>query len=413
MTLAYNRPEGSMDLSEVLQSIGRTQADMARGTSLSKTAANAIVQHDRWPRRRTGEVRKRVAMWFRENGANPAQLRSLMPSPANKLPPPGLQPGEGVSPATAVATTHEEEDSMLLRNAVLTPAAKKLFGLRRSPFVDDIQTRDDVFLSRGYYGARAALQDAALNHGFVALVGESGSGKSTVVEEFEEEQRERAGAQQEIVVIKPYTLAMEEDDNRGKTLKAGQIAEAVLRTLAPGIPVKSRPEAYFAQIHEALRAGYRAGSRHLLVIEEAHCMPTPTLKHLKRFLELKDGRARLIGVALIGQPELERRLSERDERVREVVQRCEIVRMEALDDELETYIAHKFGRVGAKPESVFEADAYEAIRARLQRIPRGGTPADAVSLCYPLVVNNLVTRAMNEAAETGFDRVSAEILGGC
>ena len=41
----------------------------------------------------------------------------------------------------------------------------------------------------------------------------------------------------------------------------------------------------------------------LLVIEEAHCLPTATLKHLKRFLELKDGMQRLIGVALIAQPD--------------------------------------------------------------------------------------------------------------
>ncbi len=42
----------------------------------------------------------------------------------------------------------------------------------------------------------------------------------------------------------------------------------------------------------------------LLVIEEAHGLPTATLKHLKRFFELEDGFKKLLGIVLIGQTEL-------------------------------------------------------------------------------------------------------------
>ena len=130
-------------------------------------------------------------------------------------------------------------------------------------------------------------------------------------------------------------------------------------------------------------------------------------------IELKDGMQRLVGVALIGQPELRDRLSSQNADVREVAQRCEVVELEPLDAELEGYLRHKFARFDLKYEDVFAPDAADAIRARLVHIPRGGKPTDARSECYPLVVNNLVCRAMNKAALAGWDKVDAQVIAGC
>ena len=57
--------------------------------------------------------------------------------------------------------------------------------------------------------------------------------------------------------------------------------------------------------------------------------------------------------------------------------------------------------------------AFDAMRARLIYRPRGGKPTDARSLCYPLVVNNLVCRAMNAAASAGWPQVDAQVIAGC
>jgi type II secretory pathway predicted ATPase ExeA len=46
-------------------------------------------------------------------------------------------------------------------------------------------------------------------------------------------------------------------------------------------------------------------------------------------------------------------------------------------------------------------------------MPRGGKAGDARSICYPLVVNNLVCRAMNAATKVGFDKVDATVIAGC
>ena len=67
----------------------------------------------------------------------------------------------------------------------------------------------------------------------------------------------------------------------------------------------------------------------------------------------------------------------------------------------------------ARIDDVLAADACDALRARLISLPRGGKPGDARSLCYPLVVNNLVTRAMNAAAAAGWPKVDAQVIGGC
>ena len=299
---------------------------------------------------------------------------------------------------------------MLLQNAALTPEARAHFALPRNPFVDDVQSCDDVFQTASVRYVRASLLDAALHHGFVGIVGESGAGKSTLAEDLEERIRAEG---REIVVVRPYVLAMEENDNKGKTLKSGQIAEAVIRALDPQAPVRSSPEARFRQVHELLRASARAGRRHLLLIEEAHCLPTATLKHLKRWLEVKDGLRRLIGVALIGQPELATRLTNGGAELREVAQRCELVELGPLDADLEGYLRHKFARFELKYEDVMAPDAADAIRARLIHLPRGAKPTEARSICYPLVVNNLVCRAMNAACRAGWPQVDAQVIAGC
>ncbi|MDR1850131.1 MAG: AAA family ATPase [Zoogloeaceae bacterium] len=314
----------------------------------------------------------------------------------------------GASPEAA--TNQPQEDSMLLRSESLTQAAKKQFGLVRNPFADDIHCRADVFVSPALRYCRAALFDAALNHGFIALIGESGSGKSTLAEELEQKILDEGRS---VIIIRPYVLAMEENDTKGKTLKSSAIAEAIIRSLDPSASPRRTADARFRQVHELLKASRAAGNSHLILIEEAHCLPIPTLKHLKRFLELKQGLSRLLGVALIGQPELALKLSEHKPEVREVAQRCELIQVPPLDGDLEGYLAHKFDRAGAKSADALAPDAIDAIRARLIRVPRGGKAADAESLCYPLVVGNLVTRALNAAAAAGWPKVDAQVIGGC
>ncbi|MDR5610767.1 MAG: helix-turn-helix domain-containing protein [Arsenophonus sp.] len=146
----------------------------------------------------------------------------------------------------------------------------------------------------------------------------------------------------------------------------------------------------------------------VVVIEEAHCLPIPTLKHLKRFFELEDGIKKLLSIVLLGQPELSEKLSERLSAVREVVQRCEVIDLPPLDEHLTDFLDFKFKRVGGDTSKVLGPDAIPALRQRLSWLrPKKDTP---VSLLYPLAIGNLVTAAMNLAAQNAIPVIDANII---
>ncbi len=403
-------------LNSLLNKLGLMQSDVAKASGLSRSTVSRMVRDDEWPQRRAVQVRDVVLALLVKHGAKPGQLR-LLPKvkessptpPLNKLAPAGLQPAEA-APEAPLLTETPKEDPMLLQNEALTPEARKHFGLTRNPFVDDVQSCADVHQTQNVANVRAALLDAALNHGFIGVVGESGSGKSTLAEDLEE--RVKAD-KRDIVIIRPYVLAMEANDNAGKTLKSSQIAEAIAHALDPRLKVKSSAQARFTQVHELLKASRNTGTRHLLLIEEAHCLPTATLKHLKRFLELKDGMRRTLGVALVAQPELLRLLNSNNHEVREVMQRCELVTLPPLDQDLEGYLRHKLRHTDGTFDDVFAKDAMDAIRQRLIYVPRDGKAKDAQSQCYPLMVNNLVCRAMNAATKAGWPTVDAQVIAKC
>lgn len=291
---------------------------------------------------------------------------------------------------------------MLLRKQSLTPAARRHFNLVRDPFADPAEA-DDVFMSPDIRYVREAMYQVARHGGFLATIGESGAGKSTLREELVDRlQRE----EQAVIVIQPYVLASEGTDMVGKTLRSHHIAESIMAAVAPLAKPKSSPEARFRQLHESLRDSARAGHAHVLIIEEAHSLPLPTLKHLKRFRELKDGLRPLLSVILIGQPELALKLSEHNPEVREVVQRIEIVTLPALDKDLETYLTHRFRRAGTALDKVLAKNALDALRAKLTPTRTSGT------LLYPLAVHNALTAAMNRAAELCAPVVDADIVRG-
>lgn len=397
-----------MSTSALLKALGIPQSDLCRATGLSSSAVSRICAYGEWPAFGADQAFMRIKTYLHGRGLTEEQLQAVCASLEKKSASARSHRAKAFSEAPTETETKEEP--MLLQNQALTPEARKHFKLPRNPFVDDVQSPDDVFQSPSVRYVRATLLDAAQHHGFVAIVGESGAGKTTLAEDLEE--RIKAD-KRDVLVIRPYVLAMESNDQKGKTLKSSHIAEAIAYALDPQLKVKSSPQARFQQVHDLLKASRRSGRRHLLVIEEAHCLPLATLKHLKRFLELKDGMQRLIGVALIGQPELRERLGSQNSEVREVMQRCEVVELEPLDSELEAYLKHKFARFDLNYEDVLAPDAADAIRARLIHVPRGGKPADARSLCFPLVVNNLVCKAMNAAQRAGWPQVDAQVIGGC
>lgn len=136
---------------------------------------------------------------------------------------------------------------MLLRKQTLTQQARKHFALFQDPFGDDtMQGADDVFTTPDIRYVREYLWTAAKFGGFAAVVGESGAGKSTLRRDLIERIKQE---NEQVIVIEPYILGMEDNDRKGKTLKAGSIAEAIITTVAPMEKPRMSPEARYAQLH--------------------------------------------------------------------------------------------------------------------------------------------------------------------
>ncbi|KVN76059.1 hypothetical protein WL05_01945 [Burkholderia ubonensis] len=398
-------------LKNVLQRAALKQADLAEHLNLSQAAVAQIVNHGVWPRSLDElDLQERILDYLQQHGVLDADSSVFgevkVDGPhdvlADTTDRPVSQPNSN--------TDFNQEDSMLLRKQVLAPAARKHFGLFRDPFADDVQSHEDMFVSPDIRYVREAMFQTAKHGGLLAVVSESGGGKTTLMRDLDDRVvREN----HPIIVIKPYVLAMEDNDQKGKTLKATHIAEAIMAAVAPLEKVKSSPEARFAQLHKALKESHTAGYRHCLVIDEAHALPVATLKHLKRFFELEMGFKKLLSIILIGQPELKVKLSERNQDVREVVQRCEMVELAPLDGaRLDEYLSFKFGRLDKPVGDVIDASGINALRGRLTMTSTRRDRAETVSLLYPLAIGNLLTAAMNLAAGLGVPVVTADVIKG-
>ena len=395
-----------LKLKNVLQAVGRKQSDLAEHLGLSQASVAQIVNHGEWPKSLDEtDLQESIIRYLQAHGAADGDIDSVF----EEVSEPRANAARSVSPSKT-ATESNQEESMLLRKQALFPATRKHFNLFRDPFGDDaIQSHEDMYVSPDIRYVREAMLQTAKHGGLLAVVAESGAGKTTLMRDLEDRILRET---QPILLIKPYVLGMEDNDQKGKTLKATHIAEALMAAVAPLEKPKSSPEARFAQLHKALKESHAAGFRHCLVIDEAHALPIPTIKHLKRFFELELGFKKLLSIILIGQPELKTKLSERDAAVREVVQRCEMVELAPLEGgRLDEYLKFKFERMSKPVSEVIDASGIDALRAKLTVATRRDRP-ETVSLLYPLAVGNLLTACMNLAADLGVPLVNADVVRG-
>lgn len=373
-----------------------------KGKPLSHTAAARMIVQNEWPALTPrAEIIRQTREFLFAHGV-PAEVIAtafeLDPDDTHKFAhPKGCHTGQH-------GRAHQP-DIDPVETEMLTPQAKKQFSLFRDPFTDDVQGPEDVFLSADQRYIREAMFATARHGGFIAVVGESGSGKTTLRRDMLDRiQREALP----VVAIQPRSFDK-------STLTASAICHSIIDDLRPGEKVPRSLEAQARLVEKMLINSSRAGNSHVLVIEEAHDLNVSTLKYLKRFWEMEDGFKKLIGIILVGQPELKDRLDERHNyEAREVIRRCEIAELMPLDNVLEDYLRMKFKRVGADFSAIFAPDAIEGMRTSaklvIQTRDRTGRVSKSFSNIYPLTVNRFVIRALNQAAEVGESRITAELV---
>ena len=242
-----------------------------------------------------------------------------------------------------------------------------------------------------------AINYAVKHPTILAVVGESGSGKSTLFNYARDRLlKEHSGLR----LIVPACIDK-------KTLTAEAIVDSIILDLDKYAKIPRTREARTRMARKLLMDSSANGAKHLLMIEEAHDLSMATLKQLKRFFEIGEGMKRVLSILLIGQPELKEKLNVRaNYDAREFINRCEIDVLHPLDKHLEKYCEVRMARLSLPLTAVFDKDAFDAIRVRLTSKQAGVN----LSQVYPLIVNGLVTKAMNACAEIGVPRVNAAIV---
>lgn len=348
-----------------------------------------------------GPEAERVRRWLRENGRGvddiwePAEgrLRERHKDIGREI-----RKGLGLTWHALAPGDPDRVESPHKEAVMLTFGTMTYFKLRRNPFLNEVNEPRDIFLSEDHVYIKEMMLEAARYNGFVAVYGEVGCGKSTMRRAVYRELVESG-----IQVIFPVIL------DKSK-ITASSLLDAIIMDVSEESP-KRTMEAKSRQALKLLMNRKRSGLRQVLMIEEAHLMSIPAVKHLKQIWEMEDGYERLIGVVLIGQSELGARLDEsRYPQLREVIRRVTAAEIVGLSErDVARYLQHKFERVNIRPETVFAEDAFHAVARRLARINGNGR---SVSTAYPLTINNLAARAMNLAAETGEPSVTAALVMG-
>lgn len=408
-----------LKLKRVLHHADLRQSHLAHHCEVSDATICLLINNGKWPIRIKREsIEPKIVSFLRVAGIAEKEIETcfevLTPIEQEmlrqevKTPAGSHQRGHTTHTASAsqgADKDQQEDEPMLLRKQSLTPDAKKTFGIFRCPF-GEVTSAEEVFISKEIRYVREALWHAAKFGGMYAIAGESGSGKSTIRRDLHDRvQRENAL----IKLIEPSVVCMEQDDMRGKTLRTSHIIEAIMAEIAPLESLKRSPEARYRQMERALRESSHAGYSHLVIIEEAHCIPLTTLKHLKRLYEIEDGFRRPLGIVLIGQTELAMKLDERNPMVREVVQRCELITLRPLGEDLKPYVASRFKHVGIELSSIMDDAAIEGLRDKLTS-GRGRPGQGGYSLLYPLAIGNVLIAAMNAAAEYGIPKITADLI---
>jgi len=228
------------------------------------------------------------------------------------------------------------------------------YGFTKEPF-HITPDPEFFFMSPSHKEALAAVvYGVEKGLGFVAMTGEVGTGKTTILRAYLERIRRTR--------IRPIFMF-----NPNVTFEA--LLVHLLREM--GIDGRGKSERWM--LHYLMRAlVHEVGKdrRVVLIIDEAQHMPNQTLEKLRLISNLETMDYKLMQIVLVGQPELDVKLS--DYTMRQIRQRVAVrAKLRALTPkECIEYIKHRAAHAGADPESVFTPAAMKAIVKASEGYPR-------------------------------------------
>ena len=235
--------------------------------------------------------------------------------------------------------------------------SERPFSITPDPRYLYLSARHAEALAHLLYGVRE-------NGGFTQLTGEVGTGKTMLVRCL----LERLPEQTDTAIIL---------DPPGARIEFLQAIGRELRVRTPRWA--NSPSALGAALNRKLLRTYGAGRRTVLIVDEAQALGPGLLEQVRRLTNLETARHKLLGIVLVGQPELHETLARPELRqlAQRITARCHLGPLSRA--ETGEYLQHRLKVAGAGRE-IFSSRA----RRLLYRISRG----------IPRIINVVADRAL-------------------
>jgi general secretion pathway protein A len=243
------------------------------------------------------------------------------------------------------------------------------YGIKEQPFGVTPDPRF-LYLSAAHREALASLYyGIEANRGFLGLIAKPGMGKTTILFHLLEKFRTTA-----------HTAFIFQTQCNSREF---------LRFLLSELGYEGDTQD-FVRLHEEfnrrLLQEARAGKRMIVVIDEAQNLSAEVLETVRLLSDFETPRAKLMHIILAGQPQLADKLASPS--LAQLRQRVSILHgLEPLPSwEVKSYIEHRLKIAGYTGDPIFVPEAYEAIAAFSQGIPRNVNNFcfSALSLAYAL-----------------------------
>lgn len=264
-------------------------------------------------------------------------------------------------------------------------AYEAFFGLQENPFS---LTPDPRYLYRTRHAhetLRQLTRGILARKGLILLSGEVGTGKTTLLNSALQVLRDNPGAGNKTrtaVLVHP-------------TLTREEFVEAVLTDFQVPFEATRKPRR-LQILSDMLLEVRRHGGIAVLAIDEAQLLSADLLEEIRNFANMGFGNDELLQIILCGQPEIEGKFASSAffSLQQLVTVRCVTSPLTLLDTR--EYIQHRMKLAGAKSDSIFTADAANAVHHHSQGIPR--------------LINLLCSHALANAGSLGAFHITARMI---
>lgn len=243
---------------------------------------------------------------------------------------------------------------------------EQFYGLNQNPF-NVTPNPEFIFLGRHHREALAQLlYGVREKKGFIVITGEVGTGKTTLIH---------------------YLLDKMEGNNHTKTaflfnpkLTTHDFIQYILKDLGVRVQGQTKGE-YLHNLHRYLLNAYRKDERVVLIVDEAHGLNPELLEEIRLLSNLETSKSKLLQIVLVGQPELDKTLSQPE--FRQLRQRINL-RYHLIplsEEETKEYIEKRLRIAGAQAPIFTDQAIWEIYRKS------GGIPRLINILCDNALLN--------------------------